>query len=162
MPNELLVIKRFHETTGDAPTAHTGLAFCSRCHPPWASECTLVGPGKDTHGTPVPTQWEGRGRPRTSLTRHQQHEKTKVTASRLGYQHLFFNCILTCFLVVFHLIYFFTFLTFLTVLLCFPLFLLFRFLFFTFFYLLLSFREGVESVTECLCACFQKGVRKRV
>ena len=25
------------------------------------AEGTLVGPGKDTHGTPVPTQWEGRG-----------------------------------------------------------------------------------------------------
>ena len=44
------------KTTGDAPTAHTGLAPCSRCHPAWASEGTLVFPGKNTHGTPVPTQ----------------------------------------------------------------------------------------------------------
>ena len=75
------------ETTGDAPTAHTGLALCSRCHPVWESEGTLVGPGKDTHGTPVPTLWEGGGWPTSSYTRHHQHDKTKVTASRLGYQH---------------------------------------------------------------------------
>ena len=40
-----------------------GLALCPRCHPTWASEGTLVGPGKDTHGTPAPTQCEGRGWP---------------------------------------------------------------------------------------------------
>ena len=74
------------EMTGDAPTAHTGLALCSRCHPAWASEGTLVGPGKDTHGTPVLTQWEGRGWPTTSCTRNHQHDKTKLTAPRLGYQ----------------------------------------------------------------------------
>ena len=69
------------ETTGDAPTAHTGKARCSRCHPAWASQGTLLSPGKDTHGTPVPTQWEG------PCVAHNQHDKTKITASRLGYQH---------------------------------------------------------------------------
>ena len=39
----------------------TDFALCPRCHPAWVSEGTLVGPGKDTHGTPVSTQWEGRG-----------------------------------------------------------------------------------------------------
>ena len=39
----------------------TELALCPQCHPVWASEGTLVGPSKDTHGTPVPTLWEGRG-----------------------------------------------------------------------------------------------------
>ena len=39
----------------------TELALCARCHPAWAPDGTLVGLGKDTHGTPVPTQWEGRG-----------------------------------------------------------------------------------------------------
>ena len=39
----------------------TELALCPRCHPAWASEGTLVGPSMDTHGTTVPTQWEGRG-----------------------------------------------------------------------------------------------------
>ena len=38
----------------------TGL-LCHRCRPVWASEGRLVGPGKDTHGAPVPKQWEGRG-----------------------------------------------------------------------------------------------------
>ena len=43
-----------------------------RCHLVWTSEGTLVGPGKDTHGTPVPTQWEGRGvaRPHCMVTQH--------------------------------------------------------------------------------------------
>ena len=59
----------------------------TRCHPAWALEGTLVGPGKDTHGTPVPTQWENRGWPTTSYTRHHQHDKTKVAVSRLGSQH---------------------------------------------------------------------------
>ena len=45
-----------------------------------------MGPGKDTHGTPVPTQWEGRGWPTTRYTRHHQHDKTKVTVTRLSYQ----------------------------------------------------------------------------
>ena len=39
----------------------TELALCPRCHPAWVSEGTLVGPGMDTHGTPVPTQREGCG-----------------------------------------------------------------------------------------------------
>ena len=45
------------KTTIDAATSRTRLALCSRCHPAWAWEDTLVGPGKDTHGTPVPTLW---------------------------------------------------------------------------------------------------------
>ena len=67
LPNE-------DKTTGDAPTARTGLVLCSRCHLAWASESTLVGPGKDTHGTPVPTQWEGRGWPESSSTRPPQRQ----------------------------------------------------------------------------------------
>ena len=73
------------KTTRDAPTARTGLALCSRCHPARASEGTLVGPGKDTHG--LPTEWEGRGWPETSSTGHHHNDKTKVTVTRLGYQH---------------------------------------------------------------------------
>ena len=45
------------KTAVDAPTSRTGLALCCRCHPAWASEGTLVGPGKDTHGSPVPAWW---------------------------------------------------------------------------------------------------------
>ena len=47
--------------TTTQPKHSTELALCPRCHLAWASEGTLVGPGMDTHGTPVPTQWEGRG-----------------------------------------------------------------------------------------------------
>ena len=46
-----------------------------------------MGPGKDIHGTPVPTQWYGRGWPETSSTRHHHNDKTKFTVTRIGYQH---------------------------------------------------------------------------
>ena len=48
---------------------HKRLALCPRCHPAWASEGTLVGPGKDTHSTPVPTEWGGRGWPKRTTRR---------------------------------------------------------------------------------------------
>ena len=57
------------ETTGDALTARTGLALCSRCHRAWASEGTL-GPSKDTHGTPVPLQRDAVGGPRHAPRDH--------------------------------------------------------------------------------------------
>ena len=45
--------------TTTQPKHSTELALCPRCHLAWASEGTLVGPGMDTHGAPVPSQWEG-------------------------------------------------------------------------------------------------------
>ena len=47
--------------TGDAPTARTGLALC---HSHLGLCGTLVGPCKDTHGTPVPLRREAMGGPR--------------------------------------------------------------------------------------------------
>ena len=98
------------KTTVDAPTSRTGLALCSGCHPAW-TEGTLVGPGKDTHGAAVPTEWGGRGWPTTSNTRHHQHDKTKITVTRLGYQHVLFFCFFPFFLffALFHLFFLFFF-----------------------------------------------------
>ena len=48
---------------------------------------TLVGPGKDTHGTPVRLRWETVSGPRHWSTRHHHNDETKVITSRLGYQH---------------------------------------------------------------------------
>ena len=76
------------KTTGDAPTAHTGLALCTRCHLAWASAGTLVGPGKDTHGTPVPLRREAVGGPKQAPRDTTTTEKTKVTVTRLGYQQV--------------------------------------------------------------------------
>ena len=68
------------KTTVDAPTSRTGLVLCcSRCHPAWASEGTLVGPGKDTHGTPVPTL----GRPWVA---HGKLHATPPTRQNQGYR----------------------------------------------------------------------------
>ena len=54
-----------------------GLALRHRCHPAWASEGTLVGPGKDTHGTPVPNSGEAVGGPINSTAQQtvQKHGK---------------------------------------------------------------------------------------
>ena len=146
MPNELLVIKRFHETTGDAPTAHTGLAFCSRCHPPWHRSAHWWVPAR----TPTVHQCPHSGKAVGGIEQSSR-DTTNTRRPRLPRHALATNiCFLIVFLtffIVFHFIYFFTFLTFLTVLRCF--FYFFAFFFFYFFYLLLSFREEM-NVTECL------------
>ena len=46
---------------------------------------TLMGPTKDTHGTPVPLRREAVG-PETQSTRHHPNDKTKVITPRFGYQ----------------------------------------------------------------------------
>ena len=62
-----LGIGAFHHAVSDVhcrmrvPRRRNTSTLRPRCHPAWASEGTLVGPGKDTHSTPVPTRWEGRG-----------------------------------------------------------------------------------------------------
>ena len=73
------------KTTGDAPTARTRVGALPHSHPGLCG--TLVGPGKDTHGTPVLLRREGRGWPETRSTRHHHNDETKVVTPRLGYQH---------------------------------------------------------------------------
>ena len=46
-----------HDVT--TPTHTTRVGALPQSHPGLCG--TPVGPGNDTHGTPVPTQWEGRG-----------------------------------------------------------------------------------------------------
>ena len=85
-------------TTQDATTTTQGLTLCPRCHPAWASEGTLVGPGKDTHGTPVPTKWRGRGWPtfttvsprtRARRNRHDPHNvQSNLCGVSQGFQKL--------------------------------------------------------------------------
>ena len=62
----------------DATTTTQGLALCLRCHLAWASEGTLVGPGKDTHGTPIPTNWEGRGWPSFTFTTRRVKQQPQI------------------------------------------------------------------------------------
>ena len=52
--------------TGDAPTARTGLAFCG----------TLVGPGKNTHGTTMPQRREALGGPQRDGTTRPRLQRT--------------------------------------------------------------------------------------
>ena len=71
--------------TGDAPRARTGLALCHRVI---LDSCgTLVGPGKDAHGTPVPLRKKAVGGPKKASHDNTKTTRPKFTASRLGYQH---------------------------------------------------------------------------
>ena len=71
-----------NKMTGDAPTARTGSATESS----WTL-CALVGPGKDTHGTPVPLRREAVGGPRHASSDTTKTTRPRFTAPRLGYQH---------------------------------------------------------------------------
>ena len=51
------------QLAAQSAAAAQGLALCPRYHPAWVSEGTLVGPGKDTLGTPVPNSGEAVGGP---------------------------------------------------------------------------------------------------
>ena len=63
----VMMVARVHSTASEpaqlaaqSAAAAGGLALCLPCHLAWAEKDTLEGPGKDTLGTPVPTQWRGR------------------------------------------------------------------------------------------------------
>ena len=61
-------------TVGALPQSHPGL--CG----------TLVGPSKDTHGTPVPLRREAVGGPRHAPRDTTKTTRPRFTAPRLGYQ----------------------------------------------------------------------------
>ena len=60
----------------------TELALCPRCHPALASEGTLVGPGMDTHGTPVPRKAVGGSTAHTS-TWHRTTQQTRMSPKQI-------------------------------------------------------------------------------
>ena len=72
--------------TGDAPSARAGLALChTQSHPGLCG--TLVGPGKDTHGAPVPLRREAVGGPKHAPRDTTETTRPGFAAPRFGYQH---------------------------------------------------------------------------
>ena len=74
------------KTTVDAPTSRTWLALCSRSHPAWASEDTLVVPCKDTTVHQCPHSGEAVGGPQ-----HAPRDSTTSTRPRLSRHALVTN-----------------------------------------------------------------------
>ena len=69
--------------TGDVPTARR-VGALPQSHPGLFG--TLVGPGKDTHGTPVPLQRKAVGGPQQASHDNTETTRPRFTASRLDYQ----------------------------------------------------------------------------
>ena len=73
---------------------HTqGWRFAPRCHLAWASEGTLVGPGKDTQGTPVPLRRKAVGGPTDASRDHNDTTKgdQRCSGASSSNTHAVFN-----------------------------------------------------------------------